>query len=340
MDVALRSAVSIGRRLQDPLAELVKVDPKSIGVGQYQHDVNQAALAQSLDAVVEDAVNSVGVDVNTASVLLLERVAGVTPTIAKNIVAYRDEHGVFASRKELKKVPRLGPKAFEQSAGFLRIQGGENPLDGSAVHPEAYPVVERIAQQSGVDTAALVGNSRVLSGLRPQDFADDTFGVPTITDIFAELEKPGRDPRPEFKTATFKEGVHKVSDLQPGMILEGTVTNVAAFGAFVDVGVHQDGLVHVSAMSHSFVKDPHEVVRSGEVVKVKVLEVDVQRQRISLTLRLDDEPGSEQKRESSRGKKPQQKPSRQGGKRQRGRAGGAPQGGSMADALKRAGFGK
>ncbi|MCQ4611058.1 Tex family protein [Corynebacterium sp. CCUG 51687] len=340
MDVSLRSAVSIGRRLQDPLAELVKVDPKSIGVGQYQHDVNQAALAQSLDAVVEDAVNSVGVDVNTASVPLLERVAGVTPTIAKNIVAYRDEHGVFASRKELKKVPRLGPKAFEQSAGFLRIQGGENPLDGSAVHPEAYPVVERIAQQSGVDTAALVGNSRVLSGLRPQDFADDTFGVPTITDIFAELEKPGRDPRPEFKTATFKEGVHKVSDLQPGMILEGTVTNVAAFGAFVDVGLHQDGLVHVSAMSHSFVKDPHEVVRSGEVVKVKVLEVDVQRQRISLTLRLDDEPGSEQKRESSRGKKPQQKPSRQGGKRQRGRAGGAPQGGSMADALKRAGFGK
>lgn len=340
MDVSLRSAVSIGRRLQDPLAELVKVDPKSIGVGQYQHDVDQAALAQSLDAVVEDAVNSVGVDVNTASVPLLERVAGVTPTIAKNIVAYRDEHGVFASRKELKKVPRLGPKAFEQSAGFLRIQGGENPLDGSAVHPEAYPVVERIAQQSGVDTAALVGNSRVLSGLRPQDFADDTFGVPTITDIFAELEKPGRDPRPEFKTATFKEGVHKVSDLQPGMILEGTVTNVAAFGAFVDVGVHQDGLVHVSAMSHSFVKDPHEVVRSGEVVKVKVLEVDVQRQRISLTLRLDDEPGSEQKRESSRGKKPQQKPSRQGGKRQRGRAGGAPQGGSMADALKRAGFGK
>lgn len=340
MDVSLRSAVSIGRRLQDPLAELVKVDPKSIGVGQYQHDVNQAALAQSLDAVVEDAVNSVGVDVNTASVPLLERVAGVTPTIAKNIVAYRDEHGVFASRKELKKVPRLGPKAFEQSAGFLRIQGGENPLDGSAVHPEAYPVVERIAQQSGVDTAALVGNSRVLSGLRPQDFADDTFGVPTITDIFAELEKPGRDPRPEFKTATFKEGVHKVSDLQPGMILEGTVTNVAAFGAFVDVGVHQDGLVHVSAMSHSFVKDPHEVVHSGEVVKVKVLEVDVQRQRISLTLRLDDEPGSEQKRESSRGKKPQQKPSRQGGKRQRGRAGGAPQGGSMADALKRAGFGK
>lgn len=340
MDVSLRSAVSIGRRLQDPLAELVKVDPKSIGVGQYQHDVNQAALAQSLDAVVEDAVNSVGVDVNTASVPLLERVAGVTPTIAKNIVAYRDEHGVFASRKELKKVPRLGPKAFEQSAGFLRIQGGENPLDGSAVHPEAYPVVERIAQQSGVDTAALVGNSRVLSGLRPQDFADDTFGVPTITDIFAELEKPGRDPRPEFKTATFKEGVHKVSDLQPGMILEGTVTNVAAFGAFVDVGVHQDGLVHVSAMSHSFVKDPHEVVRSGEVVKVKVLEVDVQRQRISLTLRLDDEPGSEQKRESSRGKKPQQKPGRQGGKRQRGRAGGAPQGGSMADALKRAGFGK
>ncbi|OIR45438.1 Tex family protein [Corynebacterium sp. NML130628] len=343
MDVSLRSAVSIGRRLQDPLAELVKVDPKSIGVGQYQHDVNQTALAQSLDAVVEDAVNSVGVDVNTASVPLLERVAGVTPTIAKNIVAYRDEHGVFASRKELKKVPRLGPKAFEQSAGFLRIQGGQNPLDGSAVHPEAYPVVERIAQQSGVDTASLVGNSAVLSRLRPQDFADDTFGVPTITDILAELEKPGRDPRPEFKTATFKEGVHKVSDLQPGMILEGTVTNVAAFGAFVDVGVHQDGLVHVSAMSHSFVQDPHEVVRSGEVVKVKVLEVDVQRQRISLSLRLDDEPGSKQKRAPSRGKKPQQNAGRQGGRRHRGRtdrADRAVQGGSMADALKRAGFGK
>ena len=340
MDVSLRSAVSIGRRLQDPLAELVKVDPKSIGVGQYQHDVNQTALAQSLDAVVEDAVNSVGVDVNTASVPLLERVAGVTPTIAKNIVAYRDEHGVFASRKELKKVPRLGPKAFEQSAGFLRIQGGQNPLDGSAVHPEAYPVVERIAQQSGVDTASLVGNSGVLSRLRPQDFADETFGVPTITDILAELEKPGRDPRPEFKTATFKEGVHKVSDLQPGMILEGTVTNVAAFGAFVDVGVHQDGLVHVSAMSHSFVQDPHEVVRSGEVVKVKVLEVVVQRQRISLSLRLDDEPGSTQKRAPSRGKKPQQNAGRQGGKRRRGRADRAAQGGSMADALKRAGFGK
>lgn len=340
MDVSLRSAVSIGRRLQDPLAELVKVDPKSIGVGQYQHDVNQTALAQSLDAVVEDAVNSVGVDVNTASVPLLERVAGVTPTIAKNIVAYRDEHGVFASRKELKKVPRLGPKAFEQSAGFLRIQGGQNPLDGSAVHPEAYPVVERIAEQSGVDTASLVGNSGVLSRLRPQDFADETFGVPTITDILAELEKPGRDPRPEFKTATFKEGVHKVSDLQPGMILEGTVTNVAAFGAFVDVGVHQDGLVHVSAMSHSFVQDPHEVVRSGEVVKVKVLEVDVQRQRISLSLRLDDEPGSKQKREPSRRKKPQQNAGRQGGRRRRGRADRAAQGGSMADALKRAGFGK
>ena len=340
MDVSLRSAVSIGRRLQDPLAELVKVDPKSIGVGQYQHDVNQTALAQSLDAVVEDAVNSVGVDVNTASVPLLERVAGVTPTIAKNIVAYRDEHGVFASRKELKKVPRLGPKAFEQSAGFLRIQGGENPLDGSAVHPEAYPVVERIAQQSGVDTAALVGNSSLLSRLRPQDFADDIFGVPTITDILAELEKPGRDPRPEFKTATFKDGVHKVSDLQPGMILEGTVTNVAAFGAFVDVGVHQDGLVHVSAMSHSFVKDPHEVVRSGEVVKVKVLEVDVQRQRISLSLRLDDEPGTAQKAAPSRGKKPQQNAGRQGGKRQRDRADRAAQGSSMADALKRAGFGK
>ena len=330
MDVSLRSAVSIARRLQDPLAELVKVDPKSIGVGQYQHDVNQTALAQTLNAVVEDAVNSVGVDVNTASAPLLERVAGLSGTVAKNIVAYRDENGRFTTRKELGKVPRLGPKAFEQAAGFLRIQGGANPLDGSAVHPEAYPVVERVAQATGLSTEQLIGNTAVLTNLAPADFADEQFGVPTVTDILAELDKPGRDPRPEFKTAEFKEGVNEVKDLKPGMVLEGTVTNVAAFGAFVDVGVHQDGLVHVSAMSHKFVSDPHEVVRSGEVVKVKVMHVDVARNRIGLSLRLDDEPGQ-----------PAQKKPR----KQRGRKRGKPEGrreasGSMADALKRAGFGK
>ena len=336
MDVSLRSAVSIARRLQDPLAELVKVDPKSIGVGQYQHDVNQTALAQTLDAVVEDAVNSVGVDVNTASAPLLERVAGLSGTVAKNIVAYRDENGRFTTRKELGKVPRLGPKAFEQAAGFLRIQGGANPLDGSAVHPEAYPVVERVAQATGLSTEQLIGNTAVLTKLAPADFADEQFGVPTVTDILAELDKPGRDPRPEFKTAEFKEGVNEVKDLQPGMILEGTVTNVAAFGAFVDVGVHQDGLVHVSAMSHKFVSDPHEVVRSGEVVKVKVMDVDVARNRIGLSLRLDDEPGQPAQMKQ---RKQQGKTSGKGRKR------GRPEGrreasGSMADALKRAGFGK
>ena len=336
MDVSLRSAVSIARRLQDPLAELVKVDPKSIGVGQYQHDVNQTALAQTLDAVVEDAVNSVGVDVNTASAPLLERVAGLSGTVAKNIVAYRDENGRFTTRKELGKVPRLGPKAFEQAAGFLRIQGGANPLDGSAVHPEAYPVVERVAQATGLSTEQLIGNTAVLTKLAPADFADEQFGVPTVTDILAELDKPGRDPRPEFKTAEFKEGVNEVKDLKPGMILEGTVTNVAAFGAFVDVGVHQDGLVHVSAMSHKFVSDPHEVVRSGEVVKVKVMDVDVARNRIGLSLRLDDEPGQPAQMKQ---RKQQGKTSGKGRKR------GRPEGrreasGSMADALKRAGFGK
>ena len=330
MDVSLRSAVSIARRLQDPLAELVKVDPKSIGVGQYQHDVNQTALAQTLNAVVEDAVNSVGVDVNTASAPLLERVAGLSGTLAKNIVAYRDENGRFTTRKGLGKVPRLGPKAFEQAAGFLRIQGGANPLDGSAVHPEAYPVVERVAQATGLSTEQLIGNTAVLTKLAPDDFADEQFGVPTVTDILAELDKPGRDPRPEFKTAEFKEGVNEVKDLKPGMVLEGTVTNVAAFGAFVDVGVHQDGLVHVSAMSHKFVSDPHEVVRSGEVVKVKVMDVDVARNRIGLSLRLDDEPGQ---------------PAQRKPRKQRGRKRGKPEGrreasGSMADALKRAGFGK
>ena len=338
MDVSLRSAVSIARRLQDPLAELVKVDPKSIGVGQYQHDVNQTALAQTLDAVVEDAVNSVGVDVNTASAPLLERVAGLSGTVAKNIVAYRDEHGRFTTRKELGKVPRLGPKAFEQAAGFLRIQGGANPLDGSAVHPEAYPVVERVAQATGLGTEQLIGNTAVLTKLAPADFADETFGVPTVTDILAELDKPGRDPRPEFKTAEFKEGINEVKDLAPGMILEGTVTNVAAFGAFVDVGVHQDGLVHVSAMSHKFVSDPHEVVRSGEVVKVKVMDVDVARNRIGLSLRLDDEPGQPTpKNARNQGGQNRQAKKRRGGGKPEGRRQAS---GSMADALKRAGFGK
>ncbi|HCD3015824.1 Tex family protein [Corynebacterium striatum] len=343
MDVSLRGAVSIARRLQDPLAELVKIDPKAIGVGQYQHDVNQTALARTLDGVVEDAVNSVGVDLNTASVPLLERVAGVNATIATNIVAYRDENGSFASRKELKKVPRLGPKAFEQAAGFLRINGGTDPLDSSAVHPEAYPVVARIAESTGLGVAELIGNSRVLQKLQPADFADDTFGVPTVTDIIAELDKPGRDPRPEFKTATFKEGVDKVSDLVPGMILEGTVTNVAAFGAFVDVGVHQDGLVHVSAMSNKFISDPHEVVRSGQVVKVKVMEVDVQRQRIGLSLRLDDEPGQPAQRQGGGKRGGNTGKGAKGGRGARGgrgNSGGRPAGGSMADALKKAGFGK
>ena len=351
MDVSLRGAVSIARRLQDPLAELVKIDPKAIGVGQYQHDVNQTSLARTLDGVVEDAVNGVGVDLNTASVPLLERVAGVNSTIANNIVAYRDENGSFASRKELKKVPRLGPKAFEQAAGFLRINGGVDPLDSSAVHPEAYPVVARIAESTGMGVADLIGNSRVLQKLQPGDFADETFGIPTVTDIIAELDKPGRDPRPEFKTATFKEGVDKVSDLVPGMILEGTVTNVAAFGAFVDVGVHQDGLVHVSAMSNKFISDPHEVVRSGQVVKVKVMEVDVQRQRIGLSLRLDDEPGQPAQRQGG-GKRGGNGGSSRGGntgngakggrgaRGGRGNSGGRPAGGSMADALKKAGFGK
>ena len=334
MDVSLRGAVSIARRLQDPLAELVKIDPKAIGVGQYQHDVNQTALARTLDGVVESAVNAVGVDLNTASVPLLERVAGVTGTLAKNIVAHRDEHGAFPSRRALLKVPRLGPKAYEQCAGFLRIRGGTDPLDSSAVHPEAYPVVARIAETTGLQVSELIGNTRVLSGLRPADFADEAFGVPTVTDIIAELDKPGRDPRPEFRTATFKEGVEKISHLTPGMILEGTVTNVAAFGAFVDVGVHQDGLVHVSAMSEKFVSDPREVVRSGQVVTVKVMEVDVERQRIGLSLRLDDEPGQPAKKPQRGGGGGGQRNPRQPRQEQR------PAGGSMADALKRAGMGR
>jgi uncharacterized protein len=285
LDVSLRGAVSIARRLQDPLAELVKIEPKAIGVGQYQHDVDQAGLARSLDAVVEDCVNSVGVDVNTASAALLTRVSGLNKTLSANIVAYRDANGAFASRSALKKVPRLGPKAFEQAAGFLRIMNGKNPLDGSAVHPEAYPVVERIAEATGRPIKAMIGDKAFLKTLKPARFADDKFGIPTITDILAELEKPGRDPRPEFKTATFKEGVEKIGDLKPGMQLEGVVTNVAAFGAFVDIGVHQDGLVHVSELADRFVKDPHEVVKAGDVVKVRVKEVDVHRKRIGLTMR-------------------------------------------------------
>lgn len=343
MDVSLRGAVSIARRLQDPLAELVKIDPKAIGVGQYQHDVNQTALARTLDAVVEDTVNAVGVNLNTASAPLLTRVAGVSTTLATNIVAYRDEHGGFSSRRELNKVPRLGPKAFQQCAGFLRIDGGKDPLDASAVHPEAYPVAKRIVKATGMGIGDLIGNTAVLSSLRPADFADEQFGIPTVTDIIAELDKPGRDPRPEFKTATFKEGVEKISDLTPGMILEGTVTNVAAFGAFVDVGVHQDGLVHVSAMSDKFISDPHEVVRSGQVVKVKVMEVDVDRKRIGLSLRLNDEPGQPAKkpqRNNSRGGRNDGRTPARGGQGQRRQAQSAPAGGAMSDALRRAGLGR
>lgn len=285
LDVSLRGAVSIARRLQDPLAELVKIEPKAIGVGQYQHDVDQGGLARSLDAVVEDCVNSVGVDVNTASVPLLTRVSGLNQTLAANIVAFRNENGAFKARSALKKVPRLGPKAFEQAAGFLRIMDGTNPLDASAVHPEAYTVVERISEKTKRPLKAMIGDRAFLKALRPAEFADESFGIPTVTDILAELEKPGRDPRPEFKTATFADGVEKISDLRPGMQLEGTVTNVAAFGAFVDIGVHQDGLVHISELADRFVKDPREVVKVGDVVKVRVKEVDAERKRIGLTMR-------------------------------------------------------
>jgi protein Tex len=343
MDVSLRGAVSIARRLQDPLAELVKIDPKSIGVGQYQHDLAELKLSRSLDAVVEDCVNAVGVDVNTASAPLLTRVSGIGDGLAENIVAHRDANGPFRSRTALKGVARLGPKAFEQCAGFLRIRGGDDPLDSSSVHPESYPVVRRImaatVQDGGI--ADLIGNNAVLRTLDPAKFVDDKVGLPTVTDILKELEKPGRDPRPAFKTATFTEGVEKIGDLQQGMVLEGVVTNVAAFGAFVDVGVHQDGLVHVSAMSRNFVKDPRDVVKSGDVVRVKVLEVDIPRKRISLTLRLEDEPTT--------GPKSGGRPERSGGGRPRdqkprGGSGGGRQerqaapGGALADALRRAGF--
>ncbi|AMP16918.1 Tex family protein [Collimonas pratensis] len=288
MDVSLRGAVSIARRLQDPLAELVKIDPKSIGVGQYQHDVGQTQLARSLDAVVEDCVNAVGVDVNTASAPLLARVSGLNASVAQSIVTYRDMKGMFASRAALREVPRLGDKTFEQAAGFLRIMNSDNPLDGSAVHPESYPLVEKILADIKKDVKGVIGDSRLLTSLNPAKYADEKFGVPTIADILKELEKPGRDPRPEFTTATFKDGVEEIRDLRPDMILEGVVTNVAAFGAFVDIGVHQDGLVHISALSNTFVKDPHSVVKAGQVVKVKVLEVDEKRKRIALTMRLSD----------------------------------------------------
>ncbi|MBS6051666.1 MAG: RNA-binding transcriptional accessory protein [Haemophilus haemolyticus] len=288
LDVSLRGAVSIARRLQDPLAELVKIEPKAIGVGQYQHDVNQTQLARKLDAVVEDCVNAVGVDLNTASAPLLARVAGMTKTLAQNIVEYRDENGRFESRTELKKVPRLGPKAFEQCAGFMRIADGKNPLDASGVHPEAYPVVEKILQATAQSIQDLMGNASVVRQLDAKQFIDEQFGLPTVQDIFKELEKPGRDPRGEFKTAVFAEGVEDITDLKPGMILEGTVTNVTNFGAFVDIGVHQDGLVHISSLSDKFVDDPHQVVKTGDIVKVKVLEVDVPRKRIALTMRLDE----------------------------------------------------
>ncbi len=296
LDVTMRGAVSIARRLQDPLAELVKIDPKAIGVGQYQHDLGETKLARSLDAVVEDCVNAVGVDANTASAPLLARVSGIGAGLAQSIVQHRDANGPFKSRKALKEVPRLGPKAFEQCAGFLRVNGGDDPLDTSGVHPEAYPVVRRILAATKSDIKALIGNAEIVRQLKPQSFVDDTFGLPTVTDILRELEKPGRDPRPAFKAAVFKEGVETLKDLKRGMILEGTVTNVAAFGAFVDIGVHQDGLVHISAMSKTFIKDPREVVKPGDIVKVKVVEVEVARKRIALTLRLDDEVGAKGER--------------------------------------------
>jgi uncharacterized protein len=352
MDVSLRGAVSIARRLQDPLAELVKIDPKSIGVGQYQHDLAEGKLSRSLDAVVEDCVNAVGVDVNTASAPLLTRVSGIGEGLAENIVLHRDKNGPFRSRKALKDVARLGPKAFEQCAGFLRIADGDDPLDQSSVHPESYPVVRRILTATKVaDIRELIGSS-ALKAVQPKDFVDENVGLPTVTDILSELDKPGRDPRPAFKTATFADGVEKISDLRPGMTLEGVVTNVAAFGAFVDIGVHQDGLVHVSAMSHNFVKDPRDVVKSGDIVRVKVLDVDIPRKRIGLTLRLEDEPGKPQQQQQSGGGGGGQRRDR-GGNQGRGGGGGgggnqrqqqrrneSAASGSMADALRRAGFGK
>ena len=336
LDVSLRGAVSIARRLQDPLAELVKSDPKSIGVGQYQHDVNQSKLAKSLDAVVEDCVNAVGVDVNTASAPLLARISGLNSTLAHNIVAYRDENGAFANRKQLLKVPRLGEKTFEQAAGFLRINGGKEPLDASAVHPEAYPVVAKMLAQQGITAAELIGNRERVKQIKASDFTDERFGLPTILDILSELEKPGRDPRGEFQTASFAEGIHEIKDLEIGMILEGVVSNVANFGAFVDIGVHQDGLVHISALADKFVQDPRDVVKAGDVVKVKVLEVDVPRKRIALTMRLNDEAGAEKRGRQPENNSSPRNPnngnrgSLKNGKAQRERA---PQNSAMADAL-------
>ena len=335
LDVALRGAVSIARRLQDPLAELVKIDPKSIGVGQYQHDVNQSQLAKSLDAVVEDCVNAVGVDVNTASAPLLARISGLNSTLAHNIVAYRDENGAFANRKQLLKVPRLGEKTFEQAAGFLRINGGSEPLDASAVHPEAYPVVAKMLAKQGITAAELIGNRSQIAQIQAADFIDERFGLPTVRDILAELEKPGRDPRGEFQTAAFAEGVHDMNDLQVGMVLEGVVSNVANFGAFVDIGVHQDGLVHISALADKFVQDPRDVVKAGDVVKVKVLEVDVPRKRIALTMRLNDNAAAEKRsRQPENNGNPRNPNNNRGslknGKPQRERA---PQNSAMADAF-------
>ncbi|TNE77130.1 MAG: RNA-binding transcriptional accessory protein [Gammaproteobacteria bacterium] len=308
LDVTIRGAISIARRLQDPLAELVKIDPKSIGVGQYQHDVSQVELSRSLNTVVEDCVNAVGVEVNTASSALLNRVAGLNQSIADNIVAFRDQNGPFKNRSSLKKVPRLGDKTFEQAAGFLRIANGDNPLDASAVHPESYAVVEKMANDLGQPIQTLIGDSALLRTVKPQQYVDERFGLPTITDILKELDKPGRDPRPEFKTATFKEGVETMKDLEPGMVLEGTVTNVTNFGAFVDIGVHQDGLVHISALAEKFVKDPREVVKTGDIVKVKVLEVDIPRKRIALSMRMGDEPGQKTTQRENRGKNGGKKP--------------------------------
>ncbi|MDH5359159.1 MAG: RNA-binding transcriptional accessory protein [Gammaproteobacteria bacterium] len=332
MDVSLRGAVSIARRLQDPLAELVKIEPKSIGVGQYQHDVSQTQLARTLDAIVEDCVNAVGVDINTASAPLLARVSGLNATLAANIVDYRDANGRFSERKHFLKVSRLGEKAFEQCAGFLRIMGGDNPLDASSVHPEAYPVVERIIQQTGHDIKNLIGDSSFLKQLSANDYIDDKFGEPTVKDIIAELDKPGRDPRPEFVTAEFREGVEELKDLKPDMILEGVVTNVTNFGAFVDIGVHQDGLVHISMLADKFVKDPHEVVKTGDVVKVKVLEVDVKRKRVALTMRLTDDS-----RDHAGGAAPaKEKPRRSSSEKKQGSSAGAGGMGALADAFARA----
>ena len=341
LDVSLRGAVSIARRLQDPLAELVKIEPKAIGVGQYQHDVDQGALARSLAAAVEDCVNAVGVDLNMASPALLAHISGLNETLAANIVSYRDENGVFRSRSELKKVARLGPKAFEQAAGFLRIRDGKNPLDQSAVHPEAYEVVERIAKRSGRPVGKLIGDSGFLSGIDPAEYADDRFGIPTVSDILVELDKPGRDPRPDFEVASFAEGVEKISDLKPGMSLEGVVTNVTNFGAFVDVGVHQDGLVHISQLADRFVNDPHDVVKAGDIVRVRVMEVDVERKRIGLSMKRlqDGEAGDAEARHASGRPDGGRHSSARDGRREKGRADGSSQAApnAFADAFRKAG---